>query len=285
MDNQSIIYKIRERIDELPKAEKKLAKWIVRNPKKVPKMTVKELSEESLTSPATVVRLCYSLGLEGFTDLKLRVLKEDNKTLDQALYTDIVPNEAISIVQRKLKYTLNNAFEETVTLLDDNEVQKAVDLLAKSKSIYSYGIGASGLAAEDLYQKLTRVGKSILYSRDNHLLTTAIASNTQSKVLVAISNSGEKKEVIDLIKAAKKFNVCVICVTSEVKSTVANLSDIILLTASGIEAPIRSSATNSLMVQLFVIDTLFSSYASKHYESVVNNLNISKKAISDFYKE
>ncbi|WP_161485542.1 MurR/RpiR family transcriptional regulator [Vagococcus penaei] len=94
-----------------------------------------------------------------------------------------------------------------------------------------------------------------------------------------ISNSGEKKEVNDLIHVAKAYDVPIIAITSNANSNTGQLADVTLLTASGIEAPIRSSATNSLMVQFYVVDTIFSTYASKHYDSVIEKLNTSKNAI------
>ncbi|WP_161485541.1 MurR/RpiR family transcriptional regulator [Vagococcus penaei] len=175
MSQQSVIYLLKEKLSQLSKTEKKLATWILENPKKVTTMTVTQLSEVSDASPATIVRLCYSLGLAGFTDLKFRLSREE-KIIDQALHTDIVKNENVSTIKKKLKFTLNNAFEETISLLSDQDILKAVSMIEDAEIIYTFGIGASGLAASDLFQKFTRVGKSIMYSLDNHLLSTAIAS-------------------------------------------------------------------------------------------------------------
>lgn len=278
MSQQSVIYLLKEKLSQLSKTEKKLATWILENPKQVTTMTVTKLSEVSDASPATIVRLCYSLGLAGFTDLKFRLSREE-KIIDQALHTDIVKNENVSTIKKKLKFTLNNAFEETISLLSDQDILKAVSMIEEAEIIYTFGIGASGLAASDLFQKFTRVGKSIMYSLDNHLLSTAIASTEKKKLVIVISNSGEKKEVNDLIHVAKAYDAPIIAITSNANSNTGQLADVTLLTASGIEAPIRSSATNSLMVQFYVVDTIFSTYASKHYDSVIEKLNTSKNAI------
>jgi DNA-binding MurR/RpiR family transcriptional regulator len=67
--------------------------------------------------------------------------------------------------------------------------------------------------------------------------------------------------------------------TSQKKSTLAKLSDIVVHIADGGEAPLRSSATNSLLVQLYTVDVLFSVYASKHYDKTIKQLEETKRAI------
>ena len=107
----NILFTMRHRLNKLPKAEKKLAEWILKNPENVTQMSVKALSEFSQTSPATVVRLCYSLGLKGFTDLKMQ-LSADSSTIREQLYTDIVPDEEIDRIKRKLVLKVTDAIEK-----------------------------------------------------------------------------------------------------------------------------------------------------------------------------
>ncbi|MDN6292753.1 MAG: MurR/RpiR family transcriptional regulator, partial [Tetragenococcus halophilus] len=97
----NILFTMQHHLNKLSKAERKLAEWILEQPEKVIYMSAKALSQASNTSPATVVRLCYSLGLEGFTDLKLK-LSANQTTIEEDLYTDIVPNEDIDTIKQKL---------------------------------------------------------------------------------------------------------------------------------------------------------------------------------------
>ncbi|WEG73519.1 MurR/RpiR family transcriptional regulator [Vagococcus intermedius] len=275
----NILFTIQEKMETFSKSEKKLASWILANSSEVIHMTTKSLSEATNVSPATIVRFCYSLNLNGFTDLKLNIsthlpqIKED-------LYSDIIKNENISQIKKKLNFKVGHAFDETIDKLNDDMIEEAIAALEAVDMVYTYGIGASGLVAEDIYQKLTRIGKNVFFTKDDHLLATALVSNPTKSLLFAISNSGQKKEVIALAKIAKEQNIPVIILTNAEQSPLALLADILLLTASSGEAPLRSSATSSLLVQLFTIDILYSAYASRHYETVMARLNQSKNAIT-----
>lgn len=278
--NYNIIYLIKERLDLLTNSEKKLALWVIEHPNDVVKMTVTDLSKAAQSSPATIVRLCHSLGLNGFTDLKIQLSKNLPQILEEDLYTDIVKGEDATQIKKKLKFNLNNSFEETFSLLKNNSLEEAVKLIEDNTNLFTFGLGASGLVSEDLYQKFTRIGRNIFFSKDNHLMATSLVSNTLPATFIAISNSGEKQEVIHLARIAKNQNIPVIVITSSPDSSLAVLADVLLLTSRAREAPIRSSATNSMMVQLFVADILFTMYASKNYEETLNKLDVSRKIIA-----
>lgn len=276
--NYNIIYIMKEKLNTLSNSEKKLANWIIEYPEQVIKMTVTDLSKEASSSPATIVRLCHSLGLEGFTDLKLQ-LSKNLPQIRENLHTDIIKDEDVHQIKKKLKFNLNNSFEETFNLLSDDALNKAVDLIEASTNIFTFGIGASGLVSEDLYQKFSRVGKNVFFTKDYHLMSTSLISNSSTSVFIAISNSGEKQEVIHLARIAKNQKMSVVVITSSLDSSLACLSDVLLLTSKASEAPIRSSATNSMMVQLFAADIVFSTYASRNYEETLNKLNVSRKIV------
>lgn len=82
-----------------------------------------------------------------------------------------------------------------------------------------------------------------------------------------------------LAHLAKQQGIAVVSMTSQKKSTLAKLSDIVLHIADRGEAPLRSSATNSLLVQLYTVDVLFAAYASRHYDLTIRQLETTKQAI------
>ncbi|SLM85606.1 MULTISPECIES: MurR/RpiR family transcriptional regulator [Vagococcus] len=274
----NIIYIMKEKLNSLSKAEKQLALWIMENPQEVINMSVTNLAKQANSSPATIVRLCYSLGLSGFTDLKIQ-LSKNLPQIEENLHTDIIKDETIDNIKKKLKFNLNNSFEETFNLLNDEVISQAIDYIEENTTIFTFGLGASGIVSEDIYQKFTRIGRNVIFSKDHHLMSTSLVSNSLSGTFIAISNSGEKQEVIHLARIAKNQNIPVIVITSSPDSSLAVIADCLLITSSGSEAPIRSSATNSMMVQLFAADILFSTYASKNYEETMNKLNVSKQII------
>ena len=65
MDHISVMY------DQFFDSEKKIAKYILNNHKKVVDMTVSELAKESDVSEASVSRFCKRIGVKGFHQLKI----------------------------------------------------------------------------------------------------------------------------------------------------------------------------------------------------------------------
>lgn len=85
---------------KLPPSERKLADYILAHPHKAIESTVNEISALANSSDAAVIRLCKSLGLKGFQDLKMRVAGDLAKPTFQG-YRDIVPHEPLPSISEK----------------------------------------------------------------------------------------------------------------------------------------------------------------------------------------
>lgn len=91
---------IQTMLSKLPQSEQKLAEYILQNPHEVVNSTVQELSTSAQTSGAAVIRLCKSLGIKGYQDLKIRIAGDLMKTVEQG-YRDIEPSNHCTGLWRK----------------------------------------------------------------------------------------------------------------------------------------------------------------------------------------
>lgn len=140
-------------------------------------------------------------------------------------------------------------------------------------------MGASHLVAMDLQQKFSRLGKTVICSQDQHLLATSMSVAKKKSLFFAVSNSGEKQEVIALMKIATNLGMRTVSLTEETDNSLSRFATISLKTANTNEAPLRSGATASLLTQLYAIDLLFYDYATKNYNTTLENLEKLKDAI------
>ncbi|WP_331436861.1 MurR/RpiR family transcriptional regulator [Gordoniibacillus kamchatkensis] len=91
---------LQEMAEQLPPSERKIALYILENPHEAIRCTANELGELSSTSASAVMRLCKSLGLNGFQELKFRVAGDMRKESESG-FTDFEPGEPQpSIVQK-----------------------------------------------------------------------------------------------------------------------------------------------------------------------------------------
>lgn len=270
---------LKEMVNRLPPSERKIAEYILNNPEESTLLTALSLGEKSQTSSAAVIRLCKSLGLSGFQELKIRVAG-DLQAESGNEYRDIEPNEAYRNIINKVTSNTIQTLKETIDIMSEQQLEKAVSALSNAKSIIFIGVGASYIAASDAEQKFTRINKHAFSFSDAHMAATSIANKGPGDVVVGISFSGNTEEVNKLLKIAKQKDVTTISITKYGHTLLSQFSDIQLHTSAAKEATFRSGATSSRIAQLHVIDILFMCLASVEYDETIDYLDESRKAIS-----
>ena len=280
----NILLQIKEKKAFLPLSEKKIAEVILKDPVSVINMNSSLLAKKAGSSSAAVIRFCRSIGLKGFVDLKLQ-LSADLQGINDNVYTDIVPGEDLEQIKKKFLVNTHHVFKETNHTLDSEAVSQATKLFYESSVIYPFGVGASGIVAEDFQQKFSRIGKKVIVLQDQHVLATALAVADDRALFLGISNGGEKSEVLALTKMAKEFGVQTISLTRNTENTLSTLADVPLKTAFAQEPPLRSGATVSLLAQMYAIDILFYAYVTNYYQASIQKLEKSKEAIDHLYQQ
>lgn len=279
MVNTNILGLIKSLLNELPKAELRVAMFILEQPRDVLNMTAQELGKASKASAATVVRLSKRLEIDSFPQMKLMLMKElDNGVIKG--YSDISANEPLVDIKNKLLGNAYQSLSDTASLLDNELIEEAVHTMEKAKIIYIYGVGSSHLVAENLAQKWSRIGKTCISMEDTHSLIAAMISNSEDKLFIGISNSGRTSEVVQLMKIANNNHCNTMSITQFGKNPVMDAATINLQHVRVNEQAYRSAATASLHVQFYLIDVLFHAYASKNFETIINHVVASREEIS-----
>ncbi|PKR84754.1 MurR/RpiR family transcriptional regulator [Heyndrickxia camelliae] len=273
----SLLAKIENQLSQLTEAEKKIGKFIIDNAKLVPNMTTKDLSKKTGVSEASVVRFCKSIGIRSFKSFKLELVKD--LTLSETDITDF------SILQKKdspyelfhkVTYVNKHAVESTLSSLDKNELNKAVESIKTAKKIIFFGVGGSATAAFDGHYKFTRLGFHSVMAHDFHYLITLIPHLSKGDIFIAISMSGKTKDVLELAQFAKKSGATLIAITNIDKSPLYKEADIRLCTPN-VEQDFRIGTIASRMTQLNIIDTLYLSVFNSIGENLVNLYHKARK--------
>ena len=144
--------------------------------------------------------------------------------------------------------------------------------IAAAQSVRLFGMGASGLVAEDLYYKLLRIDLRAIFCTDAHVQLTYITSIKPGDVAVFFSNSGRTTEVLELARAASERSACIVAVTKYGANPLAELADYVLPTSSP-ELEFRSGAMSSRIAALLVVDMLFTTLCNKNYDTVSKPLS------------
>ena len=269
---------LKEIITNLPPSEQKIAAYIIEHPEEAITATAGDLGERTSTSGAAVIRLCKSLGLKGFQDLKLRVAGDLQRDNDEG-YRDIKPNESYLSVIQKMTSNSIQALRETSEIINTEELSKAINLLLGAPSIHFFGVGASSIIAKDAQQKFLRINKNATAFTDIHMVAMQIANANENDVVMGISFSGETEDIVRVLDMANKKGVKTISLTSYGISPVSERAMIKLFASSSKEAPFRSGAMSSRLAQLHIIDIVFMCLATQQYDKTVNYLDQTRELI------
>ncbi|WP_066195651.1 MULTISPECIES: MurR/RpiR family transcriptional regulator [Gracilibacillus] len=270
---------LKEMLAALPPSEKRIATYIINHPDEAIQLTAMELGKRSSTSGAAVIRLCKSLNLNGFQDLKIRIAGDLQKGNVDG-YSDIEPKEETKSIINKMTSNSIETMKETAELLSEIDIDKTVSAMQKAEKIHFFGVGASSIIAQDAHQKFLRINKISTAYTDLHMAATQVANAGKEDVVVGISFSGNTMEVAKLLQLAKKNNSTTISLTKYGNNQVTAIADINLYTSATTEPTFRSAATSSRLAQLQVIDILFMCVASLQYDDTVKHLEATRKAIS-----
>ena len=196
------------------------------------------------------------------------------------IYGEVAPDDDIKTVKEKIFQINSQALQDTRRLLDDEGLEQAVQAIAEASKVNIYGVGASGFVALDAQLKLLRIGIQATSFCDSHVQTYLAALLSSGDVAIAISDSGNTKDVVRALSVAKERGARTVCITSSPDSAISKVADIKLYTAAT-ESIFRSGAIASRLAQLSVIDVLFIGVALKRYDCSLENLARTREAAAD----
>jgi RpiR family transcriptional regulator, carbohydrate utilization regulator len=245
----------------LPPAEQRVAKLVLADARSFASLPVSELAERSHVSKPTVIRFCRSVGYDGLADFKLklagavnegvpfvhRAVDEGDKSGDIAI--KIIDN-AVSALLKYRNSAAGHAFE------------RAIDALAaacrKGQRIEFYGVGNSGIVAQDAQHKFFRLGVAASAVSDGHVQVMSATMLQPGDCAVIISNSGRSRDLLDAAEIARRKGATTIAITAS-GSPLAHASSgalHVLLAADHPEDYDRYSPMVSRLLHLVIIDIL-----------------------------
>lgn len=280
--SNSIELKIGDCYGNMTSVERNIADYVRSNLKDIPYLSIKELSSLCGASEASVLRFCKTIGFKGYRDFTISLssvlgssLKEKN---DASMYTDIQMGDSIGTIIRNVTYNNVKSLEDSLSVTDEKQIRKAVDVLCSTNNVCWFGFEASGIVCEDAVQKFSRINKPFRSYRDTHSIKAAASILNKDDAAVFISNSGETPEILDALDLVKDTGATIIAITRYSNSSLALGADICLRISTP-EVTFRSAAMGSRIAMLNMVDILFSAVASETYSSIKNYLDKTREAI------
>lgn len=264
----SVLIRLREATESMSATERSIAAFIQQYPERTITLNVRQLAEQSYTSPSTVVRLCKRLGFSGYRALHQALTYELAQLRRDAGHQteEIAPEDTIERVIEKVTYKNITSLEDTRRLQDPATVSACVALLRASRTVLLFGIGSSLCVARDAYLKFLRINKPCSINDDWHSQLLQARNAGPQDVGIVFSYSGATTEMVACMQALRAGGAPCIAVTRYARSPVSALATYNLYTAAT-EALFRSGAMSSRISQLNVVDILFTLYVNQDYDA------------------
>ncbi len=140
----------------------------------------------------------------------------------------------------------------------DESFAKAVEILYQCKGrVVLTGMGKSGIIAKKIAATMASTGTPAFFLHPAEGMHGDLGMLTKGDVVVAVSNSGKTKEILDIIPIVKRLRLKLISLTGDKNSELAKKSDVVLDVSVSQEAcPLGLAPTSSTTVALVMGDAL-----------------------------
>lgn len=280
---KDFISSVKSSYNQLTKAEKKVADFVLSNPKDVLFMSITDLAEACKVGDTSVFRFCKTMDLKGYQEFKMVLslsLNEGQEGVDQYTGNNISMDDTFSDLCKKVLNTNINALTETYSLIQEEDVDRAITMLHDARMIYFFGVGASMLTAMKAMNKFLRIENKVFCIQDSHMQAMMASTMSSEDVAVLFSYSGATKDTIHVAQTAKKAGAKIICITRFVKSPLSANADITLLSGAN-EGPLQGGSTSAEISQLFLVDLLYTEYYRRYFDHCRENNEKTSASVSE----
>ncbi|NJM44321.1 MAG: SIS domain-containing protein [Brachymonas sp.] len=257
-----MLERIKASLPSLAPAEQRVGKLVLLDPRSFANLPVSELSDRAHVSKPTVVRFCRSMGYDGLSDFKLKLAGSVSEGVP-FIHRSVDTDDKVSDVMVKVIDNTVAAFLKYRNDASNFAYEKASEALAETykqrKRIEFFGVGNSGIVAQDAQHKFFRLGVTSIAYSDGHMQVMSASTVGPGDCVVVISNSGRTRDLMDACDIARKNGATTIVITAS-GSPLASAGHV-HLAADHPEGYDRYSPMVSRLLHLLMIDILATSVA------------------------
>lgn len=274
---ESILVSIKEKYSQMGHSEKLIADWLMKNFSDMMNMSISELANNCGCGEATIVRFSRRLGLSGYQELKLKIAQESANTAAGGVMGIEQDDTCYEIFKKRIS-DIHIALENTKSVLNPEEFEKAANVLRTASRIVVFGLGNSASVAVDAQHKFLRAGLDAVAYCDNHMQAIAASHLHKGDVAIGISHSGASIDVVEALRTAKEAGASTICLTNFGNSPIQRVSDIVLNTRSD-ETKYSILAMSSRIAQLAIFDALYTYIVMNSNKAAVKAIKETETAL------
>lgn len=276
-----LMLQIQAAYDKLTPAATKVADYLRRHCDEAQYFSITELAQACGVAEATVFRFCRTLGFSGYNDLKLALARYSllSAANPYQAYSETSQEDSVEAMCRRLYSANIEALTQTLNLLDEQALCRAVDIFMEAGRVMCFGYGGSMPVAQKAWTRFLTVSPKFFTIQDTHMQIMASSLLEKNDAVLMVSYSGSPVETESVLLPARQQGARVVLITHDPHSPAARLADAVLL-CGGNETPLRAGSIAAHMAMLFVVDMLVNEFCRRDMETTMENKDRVIQALS-----
>ena len=242
---KSIIPHIESIYNNFTDTEKLIADFFINNQAQQD-FSAERIAKLLFLSRASLSRFAQKCGFKGYREFiyeyELSLKKKDEKRFR-------LKDEVLKTYQQLL--------DRSYTLIDREKIEAVVKLMLEAKKIYIYGIGSSGVVAQEFKLRFMRLGFNVEAVSDEHIMRMNWVVTDKESFVIGLSVSGRTKVVTKALQDAGKKGAKTVLITSNNDFSFREYCDEVLLIAVTKNLQI-GNVISPQFPMLIIIDMIYS---------------------------
>lgn len=222
---QTVLDRICVMYDSFFEQEKKIASYILQNHADVINMTIGELAKASGTSVATISRFCRKCNVDGFHHLKISLAREIVESEGGAAVSNDISRSDLAQSLQNILANKTEELRQTVSMIQPGTLDKILNCIQQANLVQLVAVGNTIPVAIDGAYRFSEIG---IKAVSGTIWETQLAFSMllgKGDVMIAISNSGESRQVYKMVSEAKKNGITTIGITNNPESSIGSIAD------------------------------------------------------------
>ncbi len=250
--------------------EQQLARTILAMGERIQDHSIKELAACANASIASIHRLCKKLGLEGYKELKIELVRAATRRLHGPSQVDINfpfnKGDRAQTVLSQMASVYETTLHDTADVLDTAALDRAAGFLARAQMVDIFTQSHNLHPARMFSERLQSIGKaSTCFESAEQQTRTAMAAR-ETHVAVAISYSGLGPNLTQVLPLLKARRVPVVFIGTPHAERINPGLDVYLHVSDRESLQNRITQFASHIAVQYVLDSLFSCLFARDYD-------------------
>lgn len=267
-EESEVIRCIEEAYDELTMLERSIADFFTNNKRNM-NFSSKNVSKLLYVSEASLSRFAKKCGYKGYREF---IYDYERYFEDKSKRGDI--NQLTS----KVLNTYQSLLKKNLNLVNESQMIRIAELLTEIRVVFVYGMGSSGIAAQEFQLRFMRLGLYVQAITDSHMIKMRSSLANEETLVIAISLSGKTEEILSGIHMAREHGAKVIMITSNTDESIKECCDEVLNVA------VMKDLDMGIMISpqfpiLIMIDIFYTYYLNNDFHLKKAKLNRTLSAL------